>query len=98
MLEKRIAYATSIGSDMSNSREQYGELTRAIATSHCQLAKGMKSIITEKRYGFYTQIIIRMLPNERTPDTTTIEGMFLINIIPWSTHNNVGEYAELLLR
>ena len=26
-----------------------------------------------------------------------MEGMFLINILPWSAHTNMGEYADFLL-
>ena len=31
-------------------------------------------------------------------DTVVMEGMFLINITPWSAHKSIGEYAHFLIR
>ena len=38
------------------------------------------------------QIISTSLPTGWIPDTTVIEGMFLINIHPWSVHTNIGNF------
>ena len=32
------------------------------------------------------------------PSTVVMEGMFLINILPWSAHTSMGEYADFLLK
>lgn len=43
-------------------------------------------------------IVTTALPIGLIPDTTIVEGMFLINIIPWSAHRNIGDYANFLLK
>ena len=100
--KKRVAYATSTGVHMDSAYEQCIELPRAIATPDGHPIKGTKSNTTkvlEKRYENTTpQIILTALPAGWVPDATIIEGMFLINITPWSAHRNIGEYAEFLLR
>ena len=82
--------------------EQCIELPRAIATPEGHPIKGAKANATkvlEKRYENATTQIIRIaLPVGWVPEATIIEGMFLINITPWSAHHNIGEYAEFLLR
>ena len=53
----------------------------------------------EKRYEHASPPVIRTtLPPEWIPTTVVMEGMFLINITPWSAHKSMGEYAHFLLR
>ena len=100
--KKRVAYATSTGTQLETAYEQCIELPRAIATSDGNPTKGTKSNTTkafEKRYENATpQIVTTALPIGWVPDTTIVEGMFLINITPWSAHKNIGDYAEFLLK
>ena len=100
--KKRVAYATSTGAQMDTAYKQCIELPRAIATPEGHPIKGAKANATkvlEKRYeNATTQIIRTALPVGWVPEATIIEGMFLINITPWSAHHNIGEYAEFLLR
>ena len=87
--KKRVLYA-STGTNIQNAYEQCIVLPRAIATSDGQPMKGNKSNTTkvlEKRYeNASPQIISTSLPTGWIPDTTVIEGMFLINIHPWSAN------------
>lgn len=100
--KKRVLYATSAGTNIQNAYKQCIALPRVIATSDGQPMKGNKSNTTkvlEKRYeNASPQIISTSLSTGWIPDTTVIEGMFLINIHPWSAHSNIGEYADFLLR
>ena len=49
----------------------------------------------EKRY---KDLICNQLPVGWVPDTVVVEGMFMINTSPLSTHSTMKEYAEFLLR
>ena len=73
-----------------------------IATSEGHPVKGIKSTTTnvyEKCYEHASPAIITTaLPQGWVPDTVVMEGMFLINITPWSAHKNIGEYATFLLK
>lgn len=87
---------------MDTAYEQCVELPRAIATPDGHPMKGTKSNTIkalEKRYENATPPIIRTaLTAGWVPESTIIEGMFLINITPCSAHHNIGEYAEFLLQ
>ena len=100
--KKRVAYAMSTGVQVSTSYEQCLELPRAIATTDGKPVKGTKSNTTkalEKRYANATPpIITTSLKSGWVPETVVMEGMFLINITPWSAHKNIGEYADFLIR
>ena len=100
--KKRVAYATSTGAQIDTAYEQCIELPRAIATPEGHPIKGAKANATkvlEKRYeNATTQVIRTALPAGWVPEATIVEGMFLINITPWSAHHNIGEYADFVLR
>lgn len=99
--KKRLEFTSKTGHQLS-AYQQCIELPRAIATSNGQPMKGTKSNTTkvyEKRYEHaFPPIIHTTFPTGWNPDTVITEGMFLINIKPWSAHKNMGEYAEFLLR
>ena len=99
--KKRIEFTSKTGCQLP-AFQQCIELPRAIATTDGQPVKGTKSNITkayEKRYENARLPVIRTtLPPEWKADTVVMEGMFLINITPWSAHRNMGEYADFLLR
>ena len=87
---------------MKRVYEKCVELPQAIVTSDGQLMKGTKSYTTkvlEKRYeNAIPKIMSTELPSAWVPHTTIVEGMFLINITPWSAHQNMVDHAESLLR
>ena len=90
-----------MGIQLHNAYEQCIELPRAIATSDGQLNKGTKANTTtvyEKRYQCTPPIITTSYPLGWVPSTVVMEGMFLINILPWSAHSSMGEYADFLLK
>ena len=100
--KKRVAFASSTGQQMQNTYQQCIELPRAIATCDGNPTKGTKANTTkvyEKRYELVIPPIIRTsLPPAWIPTTVIMEGMFLINIIPWTAHKNMGEYGDFLIR
>ena len=99
--KKKIEFTSKTGYTLP-AFQQYIELPRAIATIDGQPTKGNKSSITkvyEKRYlKACPSVICSTLPPGWKADTVVMEGMFLINITPWSVHRNMGEYADFLLR
>lgn len=100
--KKRIAFVTSTGNQINLSYEQCIELPRAIATIDGNPVKGAKSNTTkvlEKRYrDTIPPILTTSLKSGWIPDTVVMEGMFLINITPWSAHKTIGDYADFLIR
>ena len=84
------------------SYQQCIELPRAIATVEDKPLKGAKSNTTkfyEKRYEKLDPPIISTTVRDGwTPDTVMIEGMFLINITPWTAHKTICDYADFLLK
>ena len=99
--KKRVVFATRTGIQLHNAYEQYIELSRAIASSDGQLNKGTKGNTTnmyDKRYQCTPPIITSSYPTGWVPSTLVMEGMFLINILPWSAHTNMGEYADFLIQ
>ena len=88
--KKRVAFASSTGTHIMNAYQQCIELPRAIATSDGHPVKGTKANSTkvyEKRYEYASPPIIKTsIPPGWIPSTVIMEGMFLINITPWSAH------------
>lgn len=100
--KKRVAFATTTGTNLPNMFQQCIELPRAIATTDGNLVKGSKANSTkvyENRYEHaYPPVIRTSLPPGWVPTSVIMEGMFLINITPWSAHKCIGDYAEFLLK
>ena len=100
--KKRVAFSTTTGAQLQAGYEQVIELPRAIAMSNGTPIKGTKSSTTnclEKRYQQCTpKVITSSLQPGWVPNSVIMEGMFLINIKPWIAHNNLGEYANFLLK
>ena len=100
--KKRVAFASSTGTQIMNAYQQCIELPRAIATSDGHPVKGTKANsikVYEKRYEHASPPIIKTsIPPGWIPSTVIMEGMFLINITPWSAHKNIGDYADFLLK
>ena len=100
--KKRVSYAVTTGVQDSMLYQQCLELPRAIATIDGKPVKGAKANITkcyERRYDKVTpQIVTTSLQNGWIPHSVIMEGMFLINISPWSSHKTIGDYADFLLK
>jgi len=100
--KKRVSFSVTTGIPDNMSYRQCIELPRAIATTEGRPIKGSKATITkvcEKRYKHVTPpIITTTLKAGWAADTVISEGMFLINITPWSTHQFMGDYAQFLLK
>ena len=84
------------------SYQQCIELPRAIATIDGKPVKGSKSNTTKCYEKIYEQVIPSIISTSLRdgwiPDTVVMEGMFLINITPWSAHKTIGDYADFLLK
>jgi len=100
--KKRVAFASSTGTNIPNVYQQCLELPRAIATSDGLPVKGTKANSTkvfEKRYEHTSpSVFITSIPPGWVPTAIIMEGMFLINIKPWSAHKSIGDYGDFLLR
>lgn len=100
--KKRVAHAATTGVQLSTSYEQCLELPRAIANTDGTPTKGAKSNTTnifQKRYEKADPpIIVPSLKPGWIPHAVIMEGMFLINITPWSAHQNIGDYGDFLIR
>ncbi len=88
-----MSHAVNSGIQDNMSFQQCLELPRAIATIDGNPVKGNKANTTkvyEKRYDKANPSIMTTSLPEWAPETVVMEGMFLININPWSTHKNMG--------
>ena len=98
--KKRVSFAVSTGIQDSMLYQQCLELPRAIATIDGKPVKGAKANITkcyERRYDKVTpQIVTTSFQDGWIPHSVIMEGMFLINISPWSSHKTIGDYAAFL--
>ena len=98
--KKRVSFSVTTGIQDNMSYRQCIELPRAIATVEGKPVKGAKSNTTkwyEKRYHNVTpSVMTTTLP--WNPDSVIMEGMFLINITPWSAHKTMGDYAQFLMK
>ena len=78
------------------------ELPRAIANTDGTPTKEAKSNTTnifQKRYEKADPpIIVPSLKPGWILHVVIMEGMFLINITPWSAHQNIGDYGDFLIR
>ena len=98
-----MAFALITGIQSNTSYEQCLELPRVIATIDGRPVKEAKSNTT-KVQKLYENVIppppfvsISLKPRW-IPDTVVMEGMFLINITPWSAHQNIGDYVDFLIK
>ena len=82
-----------IGSDSQHVGQQYIELPRAISGN---LHKGQKSYTTTWLESCYNDLICNQLPGGWVPDVV-LEGMFMINTSPLTTHNTMKDYSQFLL-
>ena len=64
-----------------------------------KIEENVRKQVNKKRYQQCTpKVITSSLQPGWVPDSVIMEGMFLINIKPWIAHNNLGEYANFLLK
>ena len=77
---------------------QYPEIPREICDPHGTPHKGQKSYTTKWLEKRYMGVVSNQLPGSWTPEVVVIDGMFMINTSPLSTHTNMKEYSTFLLR
>ena len=98
--KKRVAYVATTGAKLSTSYEQCLELPRANTDgTPTEGAKSNTTNVLQKRYKKADPaIIVSSLKPGWIPHAVIMEGMFLINITPWSAHQSIGDYADFLIR
>ena len=98
--KKRVAYVATTGAKLSTSYEQCLELPRANTDgTPTEGAKSNTTNVLQKRYKKADPaIIVSSLKPGWIPHAVIMEGMFLINITPWSAHQSISDYADFLIR
>ena len=96
-----MAFASTTGSNLSSVFQQCIELPRVIATSDGNPVERNKANSTKvyaNRYEHAHPPVLRTsIPSGWAPTSVIMEGMFLINITPWSAHKCIRDYADFLL-
>jgi hypothetical protein len=99
-IRRKIAYANKTGRMPNVIGEQYIEQPRAICTENSLPVKGQKSTVTkfyESRYK-ESNLITHTLSSEWVPDSVIVEGMFIINTKPLTSHRTMENYGAFLIR
>ena len=97
-IRRAFAWNARVEVDQQKIGQQYLELPRAICDPIGNPNKRQKSYTTKWLEKRYTSIVSNMLPNMWVAHVVVLEGMFIINTSPLSTHKNMCEYARFLLR
>ena len=97
-LRRAFAWNAKFGSSSQNVGQQYIELPRAISDPNGNLHKGQKSYTTKWLENRYKDLISNQLPGGWVPDVVVLEGMFMINTSPLTTHSTMKDYSQFLLR
>lgn len=93
-----LASNSKVDSDHQQQGGQYLELPRAISDPHGKPQKGKKSYATKWLEKRYKHVVTSQLPSGWIPEVVVLEGMFLINTSPLSTHPSMMEYSFFLFR
>ena len=97
-VRRSLAWNARVDKDNQQSGGQYLELPRAISDPHGKAHTGVKSYATKWLEKRYEKIVMCTLPSEWIPDVVLLEGMFLIQTSPLSTHHSMSEYSSFLFR
>ncbi len=93
-----LAWNSKVDRDHQQKGGQYLELPRAISDPHGRPNKGAKSYAAKWLEKRYKNVITSHLPSGWIPEVVVLEGMFLINTSPLSTHSSMMEYSVFLFR
>ena len=97
-LRKAFAWNAKFGCCSQQVGQQYIELPRAISDPNGNLHKGQKSYTTKWLENRYKDLVCNQLPGGWVPDVVVLEGMFMINTSPLTTHSTMKDYSQFLLR
>ena len=95
---KAFVWNANFGSSFQHVGQQYIELPRAISDPNSNLQKGQKSYTTKWLENRYKNLVCIQLPGGWVPDVVVLEGMFMINTSPFTTHSTMKDYSQFLLR
>ena len=87
-LQKQIAFSKLTQKPVTDL-DQFCTLPRAISDANGILEKGQKSVASQIFKSLYKEAFVSILPDSKNENTCTaviIEGMFIINTSPLSTH------------
>ena len=96
----KIAYANRTGIRADVVGEQYIELPRALCDEDGNLVKGTKSMATHFYQARYrgADLFSHSFPDNYSPDVVILEGMFLVNTHPLTSHHTMADYGDFLMR
>ncbi|CAG2204979.1 unnamed protein product [Mytilus edulis] len=96
-LRKQIAFSKHTQKPVTDL-DQFISLPRAISDASGQPLKGTKSNALKVIKSTYEAAFLSSLPviDESVQSNVILEGMFLINTIPLSSHRTFSDYAEFL--
>ena len=97
-LRKAFAWNAKFGSSSQHEGQQYIKLPQTISDANGNLHKGQKSYTTKWLENRYKDLVCNQLPGGWVPDVVVLEGMFMINTSPLTTHSTMKDYAQFLLR
>lgn len=97
-VRRSLAWNTRVDKDNQQLGGQYLELPRAISDPYGKTHTGVKSYATKWLEKRYEKLVSSTLPSGWTPDVVLLEGMFLIQTSPLSTHHSMKEYSSFLLK
>ena len=78
--------------------QQYIKLPQAISDPNGNLHEGQKSYTTKWLESHYKDLICSQLSGRWVPGFVVLEGMFMINTSPLTTHSTMKDYSQFLLR
>ena len=79
--------------------DQFSTLPRAISDANGIPEKGQKSAVSQIFKSLYKEAFVSVLPDSKNENACTaviIEGMFIINTSPLSTHKTFDDYAVFI--
>ena len=99
-LRKQIAFSKLTQKPVTDL-DQFSTLPRAISDANGIPEKGQKSAASQIFKSLYKEAFVSVLPDSKNENTCTaviIEGMFIINTSPLSTHKTFDDYAGFLFQ
>ena len=101
-MKKKMQYSKKTGRPIDKPGEQLLEYPVALCDHDGKLLKGQKSYTTNSLEARYKTsqppVFTAALPTGWRPQCSLIEGMFLINTTPLSSHKTISDYAKFLLK
>lgn len=100
-IKRKIHFAQKTGQPVDRPGEQLAQYPLSLCDSDGNPRSGQKSYFTRSLENRYKKcsppILTHRLPTGWKPQCSLLEGMFLINTYPLSSHKTLGAYSSFLL-